>query len=119
MVGASTALLSGVFAVRVAIKVNAAFARPRRTRVSGKRAVHRDANWMAEAAKLFPDAGGIVIGERYRVDRNSVAAMALRTDNSQSWGAGGKSPLLCFDSSFCSSHGIVFCGLRQFQDDVG
>ncbi|MGR9244148.1 Ti-type conjugative transfer system protein TraG (plasmid) [Rhizobium leguminosarum] len=117
MVGASAALFSGVFALRVAIKGNAAFAPGRPTRIDGKRAVHGDANWMAmqEALKLFPDAGGIVIGERYRVDRDSVATLAFRADDPQSWGAGGKSPLLCFDGSFGSSHGIVFAGSGGFK----
>ncbi|CAH0343298.1 Ti-type conjugative transfer system protein TraG [Rhizobium sp. CECT 9324] len=112
LLGGSAAFFSAVFALRVAIKGNAAFAQGGPTRVSGKRAVHGDANWMslAEAEKLFSDVGGIVVGERYRVDRDSVAAMAFRTDNAQSWGAGGKSPLLCFDGSFGSSHGIVFAG---------
>jgi hypothetical protein len=31
------------------------------------------------------------------------------------WGAGGKSPLLCFDGSFGSSHGIVFAGSGGFK----
>ncbi|MGV1768244.1 Ti-type conjugative transfer system protein TraG [Rhizobium rhizogenes] len=117
MVGASAALFSGLFALRVAIKGNAAFAQAEPMRVSGKRAVHGDANWMnmQEAAKLFPDAGSIIIGERYRVDRDNVAAVAFRTDNPQSWGSGGKSPLLCFDGSFGSSHGIVFAGSGGFK----
>ena len=104
MAGASATLLIGVFAVRVAIKGNAAFTQGRPTRVSGKRAVHGDAAWMSmlEAGKLFSNAGGIVVGERYRVDRASVAAMAFRTDRTQSWGSGGTSPRLCFDGSLGS-----------------
>ncbi|MBB4299378.1 MULTISPECIES: Ti-type conjugative transfer system protein TraG [Rhizobium] len=117
MVGASAALFSGVFALRVAIKGNAAFAQGRPTRIGGKRAVHGDANWMTmqEAGKLFSDVGGIVVGERYRVDHDSVAAMAFRTDDPPSWGIGGKAPLLCFDGSFGSSHGIVFAGSGGFK----
>ena len=68
-----------------------------------------------EAAKLFPDPGGIVVGERYRVDRDSVAAVSFRADDPSTWGAGGKSPLLCFDGSFGSSHGIVFAGSGGFK----
>ncbi len=68
-----------------------------------------------EAAKLFPEPGGIVIGERYRVDRDSVAAMPFRADDQKSWGAGGRAPLLCFDGSFGSSHGIVFAGSGGFK----
>lgn len=116
-IGAAAAILSGVFAIRVAINGNAAFARPEPRRVRGKRAVHGDADWMSmtEAAKLFPDSGGIVIGERYRVDRDSVSETAFRADTAETWGAGGKSPLLCFDGSFGSSHGIVFAGSGGFK----
>lgn len=117
VVGAGLAFLGGVFALRVAIKGNAAFASGGPRRIGGKRAVHGEADWMKiqEAAKLFPEPGGIVIGERYRVDRDSVAAMPFRADDQQSWGAGGRSPLLCFDGSFGSSHGIVFAGSGGFK----
>ena len=117
MLGAATTFISGMFALRVALRGNAAFATRSPKRIAGRRAVHGEADWMKlpDAAKLFPDAGGIVIGERYRVDRDSVAAMAFRADEEQSWGAGGKSSLLCFDGSFGSSHGIVFAGSGGFK----
>ncbi|MFL0691597.1 MAG: Ti-type conjugative transfer system protein TraG [Agrobacterium tumefaciens] len=117
MIGAAAALMSGCFALRVAMVGNAAFARAAPKRIIGKRALHGEANWMklAEAGKLFPDAGGIVVGERYRVDRDTVAGVSFRADNSETWGAGGKSPLLCFDGSFGSSHGIVFAGSGGYK----
>ncbi|SES45560.1 Ti-type conjugative transfer system protein TraG [Rhizobium sp. NFR03] len=117
MLGSAVAFIGSVFALRVAIKGNTAFAMAAPKRIGGKRAVHGEADWMKqpEAAKLFPEAGGIVIGERYRVDRDSVAALPFRADDQQSWGAGGKSPLLCFDGSFGSSHGIVFAGSGGFK----
>ena len=117
MVGAAASLFSGIFGLRVALKGNAAFAASGPRRIGGKRAVHGEADWMKlpEATRLFPETGGIVIGERYRVDRDSVAAMPFRSDEAQSWGAGGKSPLLCFDGSFGSTHGIVFAGSGGFK----
>ncbi|WP_144578808.1 Ti-type conjugative transfer system protein TraG [Agrobacterium sp. DE0009] len=117
MIGAGVAFIGSVFALRVAVKGNAAFATAAPKRIGGKRAVHGEADWMKlpDAAKLFPEHGGIVIGERYRVDRDSAAAMPFRADEAQSWGAGGKSPLLCFDGSFGSSHGIVFAGSGGFK----
>ncbi|NTE56452.1 Ti-type conjugative transfer system protein TraG [Agrobacterium tumefaciens] len=117
MIGTGVALIGGVFASRVAIKGNAAFATAAPRRIGGRRAVHGEADWMnmTEAAKLFPDSGGIVIGERYRVDRDGVAALPFRADDNQSWGAGGRSPLFCFDGSFGSSHGIVFAGSGGFK----
>jgi len=117
MIGTAAALMSGCFAVRVAMVGNAAFARATPKRIIGKRALHGEADWMtlAEAAKLFPTTGGIVVGERYRVDRDSVAGISFRADTAGTWGAGGKSPLLCFDGSFGSSHGIVFAGSGGFK----
>ncbi|KRA65258.1 Ti-type conjugative transfer system protein TraG [Rhizobium sp. Root651] len=117
MLGAATAFISGMFALRVALRGNAAFATSSPRRIAGRRAVHGEADWMKlpDAVRLFPDAGGIVIGERYRVDHDSVAAIPFRADDKQSWGAGGRSPLLCFDGSFGSSHGIVFAGSGGFK----
>lgn len=117
MTGAGIAFIGGVFALRVAFRGYAAFATGGPRRIGGKRAVHGEADWMKlpDAVKLFPEPGGIVIGERYRVDRDSVAAMPFRADEKQSWGTGGKSPLLCFDGSFGSSHGIVFAGSGGFK----
>jgi len=116
-IGAGVALMCACFALRVVLMGNAAFARPEPKRIQGKRALHGEADWMklTEAAKLFPDAGGIVIGERYRVDKDSAASQAFRSNNAETWGAGGKSPLLCFDGSFGSSHGIVFAGSGGFK----
>ncbi|KQZ59785.1 conjugal transfer protein TraG [Rhizobium sp. Root149] len=116
-IGAAAALMSGCFAMRVAMVGNAAFARAVPKRIIGKRALHGEADWMklAEADKLFPTTGSIVVGERYRVDRDGVAAVSFRAANSETWGAGGKSPLLCFDGSFGSSHGIVFAGSGGYK----
>ncbi|RWF84102.1 MAG: Ti-type conjugative transfer system protein TraG [Mesorhizobium sp.] len=117
LMGATAVLFAGMFALRVGLRGNAVFATPAPRRMRGRRAVHGDADWMTmqEAGKLFPDAGGIVIGERYRVDRDSVAAVAFRADRRDTWGSGGRSPLLCFDGSFGSSHGIVFAGSGGFK----
>ncbi|RWO61967.1 MAG: Ti-type conjugative transfer system protein TraG [Mesorhizobium sp.] len=117
VLGASVVVFAGVFALRVGLRGNAAFARPAPRRIQGKRAVHGEADWMSmtEAGKLLPESGGIVIGERYRVDRDSLMAMSFRADAQETWGAGGKSPLLCFDGSFGSSHGIVFAGSGGFK----
>ena len=116
-IGAAAVLMSALFGMRVAIAGNAAFARSEPKRIYGKRALHGEADWMklSQAEKLFDADGGMVIGERYRVDRDSVAAYAFRADSAETWGAGGTSPLLCFDGSFGSSHGIVFAGSGGFK----
>ena len=115
--GGTIALLCGVFALRVAIKGNAAFAEPRPRRLRGKRAVHGESDWMSmtDAGRLFPDAGGIVVGERSRVDKESVASRSFRADDRDTWGGGGRASLLCFDGAFGSNHGIVFAGSGGFK----
>ncbi|TAI60790.1 Ti-type conjugative transfer system protein TraG [Bradyrhizobium sp. Leo170] len=117
IVAACAILVAGIFAVRVAVKGNAAFTTPMPKRVRGRRALHGDADWMTmqEASRLFPDAGGILVGERYRVDKDSAATQPFRAMDRESWGHGGRAPLLCFDASFGSSHGIVFAGSGGFK----
>ncbi|WP_040140646.1 Ti-type conjugative transfer system protein TraG [Rhizobium etli] len=117
LIGAGAAAMASCFALRVALAGNAPFTSAAPKRIRGKRALHGEANWMKlpEAATLFSDTGGIVVGERYRVDKDSTAARAFRADERETWGAGGKSPLLCFDGSFGSSHGIVFAGSGGFK----
>lgn len=117
MIGAAGVLITGCFALRVALIGNAAFVRPEPKRIIGKRALHGEAAWMklTEAERLFGEAGGIVIGERYRVDRDGVAVRGFRADDTDTWGEGGKAPLLCFDGLFGSSHGIVFAGSGGFK----
>lgn len=117
LLGAAVVLMVGCFALRVAIVGNAAFAKAEPKRIRGRRALHGEADWMsmAQATRLFPESGGIVIGERYRVDLDDVAARSFRSDSAQTWGLGGCSPLLCFDGSFGSSHGIAFAGSGGFK----
>lgn len=116
-VGGMVSMIAGVFALRVALRGNAAFAVPAPRRLRGKRAIHGEAEWMGrtEAKRVFPAAGGIVVGEAYRVDKDVVAERGFRANDPETWGAGGKSPLLCFDASFGSTHGLVFAGSGGFK----
>ncbi len=116
-VGTAIVTLSGLFGIRVALKGNAAFASATPRRIKGKRAVHGDSDWMtsAGAARLFPATGGIVVGEAYRVDSDSVSMVAFRADDTTTWGVGGRAPLLCFNGSFGSSHGMVFAGSGGYK----
>ena len=116
-IGVMLAMVAGVFALRVALRGNAAFAAAAPRRIRGKRAIHGEAEWMGvnEAKRLFPDTGGVVVGEAYRVDKDVVADRGFRSDDPETWGAGGRSPLLCFDASFGSTHGLVFAGSGGFK----
>lgn len=115
--GSAATLLVGLFALRVAIHGNSAFARPSPRRVSGKRAIHGEADWMkpATAAKLFPDKSGMIVGENYRVDKDSVAAMRFDAANRESWGSGGRKNRLGFNGGFGSGHALVFAGSGGFK----
>lgn len=117
MAGAVSLIVLAALALRVAAIGNLAFASPTPRRVTGRRALHGEAGWMAisEARKLFDEEGGIVIGEGYRVDRDRPPGQKFRADDEASWGKGGKAPLLCFDGGFGSSHGIVFAGSGGFK----
>jgi type IV secretion system protein VirD4 len=115
--GAAIVLGVGAFALHVVLRGNAAFASFAPLRIKGRRAIHGDADWMrsAEAARLFPEIGGIVVGECHRVDRDATGATAFRAGDRESWGNGGKKPLLCFDGEFGSGHAIVFAGSGGFK----
>lgn len=117
LIGAITSTLAACFGLRVALVGNTAFVSSEAKRVSGRRAIHGSAKWMriADAMRMFPQTAGMVIGEAYRVDHDDVAGLAFRADRRDSWGKGGRLPLLCFDGSFGSSHGIVFAGSGGFK----
>ena len=115
--GSVIVIVASLFAARVALRGNAAFASAAPRRIRGKRAIHGEADWMSlgDARRLFPEKGGIVVGEAYRVDKDSSADGGFRAEDPETWGAGGKSPLLCFDASFGSTHGLVFAGSGGFK----
>ncbi|MEQ8444368.1 MAG: Ti-type conjugative transfer system protein TraG [Pelagibacterium sp.] len=106
-----------MFGLRVAIKGNAGFGTNAPRRVTGSRAIHGDSRWMDEATakRLFPSSGGIVIGEAYRPDKDSVAGVNFDPRRKETWGRGGAAPLLCFDAGFGSTHGLVFAGSGGFK----
>jgi len=115
--GSAVALLVGLFALRVAIHGNAAFAKQSPRRVTGKRAIHGEADWMGmpQAQKLLPSSGGMIVGEAYRVDKDSVSASSFDAANRESWGSGGRHKLLGFNGGFGSGHALVFAGSGGFK----
>ena len=81
------------------------------------------ADWMSikEAMTLFPalsnpdSRGGVVIGEAYRVDQDSVSSNAFNPRDRATWGKGGKAPLLVFDLGWGGTHGLVFAGSGSYK----
>lgn len=115
--GAGAAVMAASFGLRVALKGNAAFSNPRPRQLRGRRAIHGEADWMKlhAARSLFPASGGIVVGEAGRVDLSDLAERPFRADDPDTWGEGGTAPLLCFNASFGSTHGISFAGSGGYK----
>ena len=88
---------------------------PKRSRSS----VHGKAAFMAmqKVAKLLPGSGPIVLGERYRVDKDEVASVPFDPRDRSTWGKGGTAPLVCYDptTGAGSTHGLIFAGSGGFK----
>jgi len=82
-----------------------------------KSAAFGDANWMAmaAAAKLFPEDGEIIVGERSRVDQTKVKGIAFDPSDRTTWGAGGSAKLLTYKLNFDSTHMMFFAGSGGFK----
>ncbi|MET3589588.1 type IV secretion system protein VirD4 [Bartonella silvatica] len=107
-------IIIGVFL----LAIQAAIISPRSEKFKrAKKEVFGDAAWMNlnEAAKIFPANGQIVVGERYRVDRDSVRHIPFAPGNKGTWGKGGKAPLLTFNLDFGSTHMIFFAGSGGYK----
>lgn len=92
----------------------------RRGRIMPKRsshAYHGDAEWMdlTRAAKLFPEGGPIVLGERYRPDLHSGLGPTFDPKDRATWGNSHEQPLLTFDGAVGSGHGLIFSGPGGFK----
>lgn len=115
--GVIACLLIGMAALRVSLVGNAAFGSRNPKQVTGARAIHGESKWMdmAAAKRLFPASGGIVVGEAYRPDKDTVSEVNFDPRHKETWGRGGTDPLLCFDAGFGSTHGLVFAGSGGFK----
>lgn len=82
-----------------------------------KRGTFGDADWlpMSSAGKLFPSDGEIVIGERYRVDRETIRDVPFDPRKPETWGSGGAAPLLTYKQDFDSTHMLFFAGSGGFK----
>jgi type IV secretion system protein VirD4 len=82
-----------------------------------KRGTFGDADWlsMSAAGRLFPDDGEIVVGERYRVDKEIVHELPFDPTDPGTWGQGGKAPLLTYKQNFDSTHMLFFAGSGGYK----
>jgi type IV secretion system protein VirD4 len=82
---------------------------------------HGHADWLpiAKAREIFPgpspEFGGVVVGEAYRVDQDSVAHVRFDPRDKTSWGRGGKAPLLIDPCTSGPTHSLIFAGTGAFK----
>src|SRR3954469_20858513 len=110
------ALFAAVMSLGAGLTVRPRPQAPRRSRST----LHGDASWMPmkQVARLLPETGSIVIGERYRVDRDDVASVDFGPKNPFTWGRGGRARLVTYDPTAFpagSTHGLVFAGSGGFK----
>jgi type IV secretion system protein VirD4 len=110
VVGAAMGFMAAVVAARISSVVPEQVTR-------AKRGTFGDADWlpMSGAGRLFPDDGEIVIGERYRVDKELVHELPFDPNDPGTWGRGGKAPLLTYAQDFDSTHMLFFAGSGGFK----
>ena len=82
---------------------------------------HGHADWisMCELRRLFPGPdtmhGGIVVGEAYRVDQDTVSRVAFDPRDQHTWGQGGAAPLLIDPCDDGPTHSLIFAGSGGFK----
>ncbi|AWM28159.1 Ti-type conjugative transfer system protein TraG [Sinorhizobium fredii] len=105
---------AGFMAVAVSARISIVVPEPM---TRAKRGIFGDADWlpMSAAARLFPDDGEIVIGERYRVDKQIVHGLPFDPNDRSTWGQGGKAPLLTYKQDFDSTHMLFFAGSGGYK----
>ena len=111
-------VLIGALAGFIAVAASARFSTVIPEQVKrARRATFGDADWlsMGAAGKLFPPDGEIVVGERYRVDKEIVRELTFDPDDSSTWGQGGRAPLLTYRQNFDSTHMLFFAGSGGYK----
>ncbi|OBZ97494.1 conjugal transfer protein TraG (plasmid) [Pararhizobium polonicum] len=104
----------GFMATAVSARISTVVSEPVKR---AKRGTFGDADWlsMSAAGRLFPDDGEIVVGERYRVDKEIVHELPFDPNDPATWGQGGKAPLLTYKQDFDSTHMLFFAGSGGYK----
>ncbi|RWE39483.1 MAG: Ti-type conjugative transfer system protein TraG [Mesorhizobium sp.] len=106
--------VAGFMAVAVTARIATVVPEPIKR---ARRGTFGDADWlsMQSAGKLFPTDGEIVVGERYRVDKEIVHELPFDPNDPATWGQGGKAPLLTYKQDFDSTHMLFFAGSGGYK----
>ncbi|PZM12944.1 Ti-type conjugative transfer system protein TraG [Rhizobium tubonense] len=104
----------GFMATAVSARISTVVSEPVKR---ARRGTFGDADWlsMSAAGRLFPDDGEIVVGERYRVDKETVHELPFDPNDPATWGQGGKAPLLTYKQDFDSTHMLFFAGSGGYK----
>ena len=110
VIGALAGFIISAVAARISVFVPEPVKRARR-------GTFGDADWlsMSAAAKLFPSDDEIVVGERYRVDKDIVHELPFDPVDRTTWGQGGKADLLTYGQNFDSTHMLFFAGSGGYK----
>lgn len=82
---------------------------------------HGHADWLpvVVARRLYPGPnpayGGVVVGEAYRVDEDTVAGVMFDPRDKATWGQGGRAPLLIDPCEAGPTHSLLFAGAGSFK----
>lgn len=106
--------LCGFIAVAASARISTVVPEPVKR---ARRGTFGDADWlsMSAAGKLFPADGEIVVGERYRVDRDIVHELPFDPNDAATWGHGGRAALLTYKQDFDSTHMLFFAGSGGYK----
>lgn len=104
----------GFVVVAVSARISVVVAQPVKR---AKQGAFGNADWLSTTAarKLFPADGEIVVGERYRVDRELIRDVPFDPQHPETWGTGGTAPLLTYKQNFDSTHMLFFAGSGGFK----
>ncbi|WP_375651113.1 Ti-type conjugative transfer system protein TraG [Bartonella sp. AA78NXGY] len=82
-----------------------------------KNTIFGGVQWMSmkRLEKIFPRDGEVVIGERYRVDKDIVKDVPFNPKDKTTWGKGGRQPLLTYKLNFDSTHMLFFAGSGSYK----
>lgn len=104
----------GFMLVAIAARITTVVPEPFKRAKTG---IFGNADWlpMPAAGRLFPPNGEIVVGERYRVDKDVVHEVPFDPYDASTWGKGGTMPLLTYKLNFDSTHMLFFSGSGGFK----
>lgn len=126
--GAAAGLVIPVLILIAVLVRRQSISRPRRSPFGGPASAaeavtdnYGRARWMSieRAMETFPGPdpqyGGIVVGEAYRVDLDSVAGLQFNPRAPNTWGRGGKAKLLVDPCHSGPTHSLVIAGAGSFK----